>query len=132
MDPLARAELNHTGVVMVRPATLTGRDRERPVLLHELLHAFNDHILPGGFDNPAVLSWFKQASDKKLYSADQYLMTNEKEFFAVTASVFLSGQDGTLTRAIIKDKQPDYYKYLVWLFECDPDRTSGVPVASAN
>jgi hypothetical protein len=132
MDPLTRAEVNRTGVVMFRPSTLTGRERERPVLLHELLHAFHDHILPGGFSNPAVLSWFKLASDKQLYPADEYLMSNEKEFFAVTASVFLFGRDGTLTRATIKDKQPDYYKYLAWLFECDPDRTSSIPVASAN
>ena len=132
MDPLTRAELTHTGVVMFRPITLTGQDRERPALLHELLHAFHDHILPGGFANPAALSWFKQASDKQLYPADQYLMTNEREFFAVTASVFLSGKDGALVRATIKEKQPDYYRYLVWLFECDPDRTSRVPVASAN
>ena len=132
MDPLARAELSHTGVVMFRPSTLAGRDREHPVLLHELLHAFHDHILPDGFANPAVQSWFKQASDKKLYPADQYQMNNEKEFFAVTASVFLFGRDKELVRATIKEKQPDYYKYLVWLFECDPDRTSSVPVAFAN
>jgi hypothetical protein len=59
-------------------------------------------------------------------------MTNEKEFFAVTASVFVFGRDGALTRANIKEKQPDYYKYLVWLFEFDPDCTSSVPLASAN
>jgi hypothetical protein len=132
IDPLTRAEVAHTGVVMFRPSTLAGPDRERPVLLHELLHAYHDHILPGGFDNPAALSWFKQASDKKLYPADQYLMTNEKEFFAVTASVFLFGRDGAIVRANIKEKQPDYYKYLVWLFEFDPDRTSNIPVALAN
>jgi hypothetical protein len=131
-DPLTRAELAHTGVVMFRPSTLAGRDRERPVLLHELLHAYHDHILPGGFTNPAALSWFKQTTDKQLYPADQYLMTNEKEFFAVTASVFLFGRDGAFVRANIKEKQPDYYKYLVWLFEFDPDRTSSVPVALAN
>jgi hypothetical protein len=131
-DPLTRAELTHTGVVMIRPSTLVGRDRERPVLLHELLHAYHDHILPGGFDNQAALSWFKQTTDKKLYPADQYQMTNEREFFAVTASVFLFGRDLTLVRADIKEKQPDYYKYLVWLFEFDPDRTSNIPVALAN
>ena len=131
-DPLTRAELTHTGVVMFRPSTLAGRDRERPVLLHELLHAYHDHILPDGFANPAALSWFKQATDKQLYPADQYLMTNEKEFFAVTASVFLFGRDGGFVRANIKEKQPDYYKYLAWLFEFDPESApKASPVASA-
>jgi hypothetical protein len=132
IDPLMRARLAHTGVVMFRPSTLAGRDRERPVLLHELLHAYHDHILPGGFANPVALSWFKQTTDKQVYPADQYLMTNEKEFFAVTASVFLFGRDGAFTRSNIKEKQPDYYQYLVWLFQFDPDRTSSVPVALAN
>jgi hypothetical protein len=131
-DPVTRAMIARTGAVMVRPSTLVDRNRERPVLLHELLHAYHDHILPGGFANPAALSWFKQATDKQLYPADQYLMTNEKEFFAVTASVFLFGTDGPIDRAKIKEVQPDYYKYLVWLFGFDPDRTpSTSPVASA-
>ena len=51
------------------------------------------------------------------------MLTNQKEFFAVTASVFLYGEDVKLTRAYIKEKQPDYYGYLVWLFGFDPDPT---------
>jgi hypothetical protein len=132
-DPVTRAEITRTGTVMVRPTALGDRNRERPVILHELLHAYHDHVLPGGFGNSAILSWFKQATEKKLYPADAYLMTNEREFFAVTASVFLFGKDGPVDRAKIKDVQPDYYKYLVWMFGLDPDRSSsGSPVASAN
>jgi hypothetical protein len=78
--------------------------------LRELLHAYHDHVLPDGFTNDAAESWFKRASEQALYPADQYLMTNEREFFAVTASVFLSGKDGSLIRADIKKKQPDYDK----------------------
>jgi hypothetical protein len=131
-DPVTRAKAQGTGTMMVRPTTLVDQNRERPVLLHELFHAYHDHILPDGFANPAALSWFKQATDKHLYPADQYLMTNGKEFFAVTTSVFLLGKDGLLDRAKIREVQPDYYKYLVWLFEFDPDRASGVsPVALA-
>jgi len=122
-----------TGTMMVRPTTLVDRNRERPVLLHELFHAYHDHILPGGFENPAALFWFKQATDKHLYPADQYLMTNAKEFFAVTASVLLFGTDGPIDRAKIREVQPDYYQYLVWLFGFDPDRATGVsPFALAT
>ena len=131
-DPLTRAITERTGTVMVRPSPLVDRNRERPILLHELLHAYHDRVLPGGFSNQAVLSWFKEATEKDLYPADQYLMTNEGEFFAVTTSVFLFGRDGSVDRAQIKQAQPDYYKYLAWLFGFDPDRASSVPVASAN
>jgi hypothetical protein len=131
-DPLTRAIIERTGTVMVRPSTLVDRNSERPVLLHELLHAYHDHVLPGGFSNQEALSWFEEATEKSLYPADQYLMTNEKEFFGVTTSAFLFGRDGSVDRAQIKQAQPDYYKFLAWLFAFDPDRASSVPVASAN
>jgi hypothetical protein len=53
----------------------------------------------------------------------------------VTASVFLYGKDGKepFARANLKQKQPDYFKYLVWLFGFDPDRgPNASPVASAD
>ena len=81
-----------------------------------MLHAYHDHILPDGYANHAAKSWFTAASEQAIYPSDQYLMSNEKEFFAVTASVFLSGKDGSLSRNDIKKKQSDYYKYLKWLF----------------
>jgi hypothetical protein len=116
-NPLTRTRT--TGIVLIRPLTLLDQNKTRPLLLHELLHSYHDRILPGGFTNQAVQSWFKHASEQGLYPADQYLMTNEREFFAVTASVFLSGKDAALVRADIKKKQPDYYTYLKWLFEFD-------------
>jgi hypothetical protein len=122
-----------TGVILIRPQTLVDQNKTRPVVLHELLHAYHDHILPDGYANHAAKSWFTAASEQAIYPSDQYLMSNEKEFFAVTTSVFLSGKDGSLTRDDIKKKQPDYYKYLKWLFEFDPDNTlNGSPVASAD
>ena len=120
-----------TGVILIRPSSLVDQNKTRPLILHELLHAYHDHILPDGYANHAAKSWFTAA--QSLYPADQYLMTNEREFFAVTASVFLSGKDGSFTRDDIKKKQPDYYKYLKWLFEFDPDEPSKEsPVASAD
>jgi hypothetical protein len=127
-DPLTATRT--TGIILIRPITLTDKNKTRPILLHELLHSYHDRILPGGYANAAAKSWYKQASG--IYPSDQYLMTNEREFFAVTASVFLSGKDGALTRDDIKAKQPEYYTYLKWLFQFDPDGSSGSPVASAN
>lgn len=120
------------GVVMVRPIRI---DAQRPLVLHELLHAYHANILPQGFKNPAVLFHYDLAKSKDLYPAAAYLLTNEKEFFAVTASVFLYGKDGTepFTRSNLKQRQPDYFNYLVWLFGFDPDRGPGsAPIASAD
>jgi hypothetical protein len=45
--------------------------------------------MPQGFHNAGVLLHYNIAKRNELYPADEYLMTNEKEFFVVTASVFL-------------------------------------------
>ena len=128
-DPVDLAEDTRRGVVMVRPPML---DPQRPVMLHELLHAYHAHMMPRGVQNPGILLYYKAAKNQHLYPDDAYLLTNEKEFFAVTASVFLYGKDGPITRSTLKEKQPDYFKYLVWLFGFDPDPTpSASPVASA-
>jgi hypothetical protein len=134
-DTISLAEDTKLGVVLVRPSTLyaSSQDKERPVLLHELLHAYHANMLPDGFNNAVVMSQYKAA--KAIYPSDAYLLGNEREFFAVTASVFLYGKETIepFTRAKIKEKQPEYYKYLVWVFGFDPDRKPGVaPLASAQ
>jgi hypothetical protein len=122
-----------SGVVMVRP--LLTSEEQNPVMLHELLHAFHAQIMPQGFQNEGVLFHYNLAKTNKLYPEDKYLMKNEREFFAVTASIFLHGKDTAhdpFTRANLKEKQPAYYKYLVGLFEFDPESVpSASPVASA-
>jgi hypothetical protein len=132
-DPIALAVDTNLGVIMLRPIMLgaLSKDKQRPVVLHELLHAYHNLVMPLGFRNPGILMHYKLAKSGELYPADAYLMSNEKEFFAVTASVFLYGNDGPISRSNIKEKQPDYYKYLVFLFGFDPDRSqNSTPVAS--
>ncbi len=134
-DPVALAVDTKLGVIMARPIMLSASSTygQRPVMLHELLHAYHNRIVPGGFKNGGILLHYNRAKDGQLYPADAYLMTNEREFFAVTASVFLYGKDGPVTRSAIKEKQPDYYKYLVYMFGFDPDPVpSTTPVASAH
>ncbi|WP_159011380.1 hypothetical protein [Bradyrhizobium sp. S69] len=129
-DPVYLASDVEGGIVMVRP--ILKFDGQNPVILHELLHAFHNRLMPQGFQNPGILVHYNLAKSKQFYPADAYVMTDQKEFFAVTASVFLYGKDDKepFTREKLKAKQPDYYKYLVGLFEFDPDRT--IPVASAT
>jgi len=136
-DPVALAEDTGRGVVLVRPimlGALTKHYTQQPVMLHEMLHAYHANVMQQGFKNPGILLHYNIAKDEKLYPAEAYLMSNEREFFAVTASVFLNekagGEPGT--RANLKQKQPDYYKYLVFLFGFDPDQPIVSPVASAN
>jgi hypothetical protein len=131
-DAIDLAEDTKSGLVMVRPITLTSRDGDRPILLHEFLHAYHAKMLPEGFKNPTVLLHYNAA--KAIYPSDAYLVTNEREFFAVTASVFLYGKEAIepFTRSKIREKQPQYYNYLIWLFGFDPDKRGIAPLASAN
>jgi hypothetical protein len=133
-DIVDLAEDARSGVLMVRPAMMS--HAQDPVVLHEMLHAYHARLMPNGFENEGVLTHYNLAKTKQLYPAESYVLTNQKEFFAVTASVFLSGKDSAhepFTRAALKEKQPDYYKYLVGVFGFDPDAIpAATPVASAN
>jgi hypothetical protein len=132
-DAVALAEDTGRGIVMIRPSMM--RYAQDPVMLHELLHAYHAQLLPNGYRNEGVLTHYNLAKSNKLYPADSYVLTNEQEFFAVTGSVFLSGKDSVhepFTRENLKEKQPDYYKYLVGLFGFDPGQPRVTPVASAN
>jgi hypothetical protein len=134
-DPVALGEDTDLGVIMVRPIMLSAASKEknRPVMLHELLHAYHNLVMPQGYKNAGILMHYTAAKTGQLYPANAYLLTNAREFFAVTASVFLHGDDGAISRAMIKEKQPDYYHYLVWLFGFDPDPAPSVaPMASAQ
>jgi hypothetical protein len=60
-------------------------------------------------------------------------MMNDREFFAITASIFLAGKESMhepKTSEALKEKMPDYYKYLVGVFGFDPD-PSKTPVAAS-
>ncbi|MEA2918775.1 MAG: hypothetical protein QOJ15_10856 [Bradyrhizobium sp.] len=121
------------GVIMMRPAML--RYAQDPVVLHELLHAYHAKLMPDGFDNRGIKGFYNLALSKQAYGKDEYVLKNHKEFFAVTASIFLAGNDTIHephTRVKLKEKQPEYYKYLVGVFGFDPDASTVTPVASAN
>lgn len=77
------------GLVTVRPAAFSS---DRPVLLHELLHAYHFHALPR---HPAILEGFAAASRPGVYPPQfqrSHFLENPKEFFAVTGTIYLVGQ----------------------------------------
>ncbi|ARO30618.1 MULTISPECIES: hypothetical protein [unclassified Rhizobium] len=92
-------------------------DPDKPIILHELLHAYNDRMLPGGFGNGDVGQFFNNG--RGLWPGDSYMMSNDREFFAVTASVYLFGdiERPPYSRSQLRQKQPRYYQWLATLFD---------------
>jgi hypothetical protein len=132
-DAIQLAADSGTGIIMVSPAM--ARHAEDPIILHELLHAYHAKLMPNGFDNMGIKAYFGQAKAKSLLPKDTYALKNDKEFFAVTASIFLAGKESVhdpKTREELKEKMPDYYKFLVELFGFDPAVPATTPVASAE
>gem|GEM_PF-2646186 len=91
---------------------------DRPILLHEFMHVYHLRRLPGGRDNPDILTFYRRAKAGALYPADAYLLSNPGEFFAMTASTVLYGRLARepFTREALRRKQPIYYGYLTGLF----------------
>jgi hypothetical protein len=91
---------------------------EKPVTLHELLHAYHFRVLPGALQNPDLLRFYNNAKEGELYPPDSYVLKNVQEFFAVTASLYLWGNVDRPPhdRATLHEKQPVYYKWLGQLF----------------
>jgi len=132
-DMLQLAADSGTGIIMLSP--IMARHAEDPIVLHELLHAYHAKLMPNGYDNKGIKGFFGYAKAKSLLPKETYALKNDREFFAVTASIFLAGKESVhdpKTRAELKEKMPDYYKFLVELFGFDPDAVAGTPVASAE
>lgn len=91
---------------------------EKPVVLHELLHAYHWRVLPEGFRNPDVLRFYGRAKEGEFYPVDSYVLKNVQEFFAVTGSLYLWGNVDRPphNRQTLREKQPVYYKWLGELF----------------
>jgi hypothetical protein len=91
---------------------------EKPVTLHELLHAYHFRVLPGALQNPDLLRFYNNAKEGEIYPPDSYVLKNVQEFFAVTGSLYLWGNVDRPphNRATLRDKQPVYYKWLGQLF----------------
>jgi hypothetical protein len=96
---------------------------QRPILLHELLHAFHFRMLHDSLRNPDLLRFYGNAVRGGLYPPDSYVLSNVREFFAVTGSLYLWGNVDRPphTRAVLRAKQPYYYRWLGELFGVQKD-----------
>jgi hypothetical protein len=91
---------------------------EKPILLHELLHALHGRYLPNGANNADIETFYNRAVERQAYPKGEYVMSNKAEFFAVTASLYLSGYVARAPndRETLRAKQPVYYAWLGDLF----------------
>jgi hypothetical protein len=96
----------------------------RPILLHELLHAYHHLKITGGFQNAQIHAFYQDAKNKYPDLENEYFLSNAREFFAVTASIYLFGDipRAPYKRSAIRKAQPDYYQYLETLFR-QPSRS---------
>jgi len=90
----------------------------KPVLLHELLHAYHDQKIPQGFNNEDIIQYFKRAQTIGAYDFKSHMMKNEREFFACSATSYLFGVTAQepFKRDKVKDSQPKFFAHLKALF----------------
>jgi hypothetical protein len=96
------------GAVYVRPIVF---DANKPILLHELLHAYHFRVLH--MDRPEIEQAYEQAKGAGLYPArfqSAHFLENGKEFFAVTGTLYLFGDiQQPPFRCVALDKLPPAY-----------------------
>lgn len=93
---------------------LPPRADDRPILLHEMMHAYQNGRLPGGMRNAAMQRFFARAHTPGLWPQGSYMLSNEAEIFAMTASVELYGHAARppFTRDALEAKQPEYAAWI--------------------
>ncbi len=77
------------GVVVVRPFVFPAN---KPILLHELLHAYDFKVL--GMRDPTVGAAYRDAKANAGFPAQyqsSHFLANAREFFAVTGTLYLFG-----------------------------------------
>lgn len=99
----------------------------RPVLLHEMMHAYHDQRMPGGIANADIRMFFGRAAILHAYRGQSHMMSDVKEFFACSATTYLYGVTGQepFRRELLREHQPTYYSWLTKLFGSDAGQFKG-------
>jgi hypothetical protein len=107
---LGHFDSRHPGVTVADVVA----EAQKPILLHELLHAYHFRVMADGYRNAEILTFFGRAQGSEAYPKDAYVLKNVQEFFAVTASLYLWGNVDRPphTRDKLKAAQPVYYAWL--------------------
>ncbi|MCE9562714.1 MAG: hypothetical protein K8U57_11765 [Planctomycetes bacterium] len=106
-------------------------DRGDCVLLHEFAHAVHDQLI--GNNNLAIKNAYQQAMERKLYDKDQYVATNDHEFFAELSCAYLDKlRYFPYNRADLKKHDPASFKVIeaAWAGAAKKDVPATVPAAA--
>jgi len=93
-------------------------DAKKPVLLHELLRAFQEQKLRGD-DITVITNAYQEARDSGAWPASAPVLKSAQDFFATTATVYLFGDIDTapFSRGRLNQAQPEYWKWLGGVFD---------------
>ena len=102
---------------------LTPIESARPVLLHEMLHAYDANFWE--FKNPLVLGAYNRAISERLYSPKvekSHFLENAREFFAIAGTIYLVGtiKQDPYDCKIIAAQQPKFVQFLEDVFGSKP------------
>jgi len=102
--------------IKIDPLSLS---KDKPILLHEYLHALHDRVLPDGFNNMQIKQFYIEARSQQKFPLNAYMFKNSAEFFAMTASAVLFGaiQREPFTREQVRLAMPAYFHWLETIFE---------------
>ena len=98
---------------------LNPRESKRPILLHEMLHAYDAN--QWDFNHATVIAAYERALSEKLYppsAVKAHFLSNPREYFAISATIYLVGQiqQEPFNCAVLAKKQPRYVEFLEQLF----------------
>jgi hypothetical protein len=104
------------GAVQIQPIVFPAN---KPILLHELLHAYHFHVL--SLQNKPIIDAYDLALRNDAYPAQfrkAHFLENAKEYFAVTATIFLFGpvQQPPFNCAVLSHSDPAYLAFLATTF----------------
>lgn len=104
------------GVVIVDARALQPK---HPTVLYGLMEAYMDRSLPGGFANPDIDRFRREAASRHIWPKTARMLEDDPDFFAATTSAYLYGviTREPYTRGDLKKTQPGYYQWLAKLFD---------------
>lgn len=90
----------------------------KPVLLHELLHAYHDQRVKGGYGNREILGFYAEGQRLAGFARTSHMLKNEKEYFACAGTTYLFGVTAQepFQREKLAELQPKFSEYLKALF----------------
>lgn len=90
----------------------------KPVLLHELLHAYHHQRMPQGLQNAEIIKFYEKAKAAGGFADKSHLMQNPSEYFACAGTTYLFGETAQepFSRDKLKAAAPDYFAFLAGIF----------------